>query len=122
MYETNFRSFIYYMQSFPTNKRSIIKISNKLQFAVSRFSISDPYLNIQLALPNPPSLGLSTAITSSIFSVSVSYPQEGQRKNEREKKRKEGVFSESTPNTTMMTGWLFHPLQLRLTDVSINPS
>lgn len=109
------------MQCFSTNKRSVVKISNKLRLAVPRFSISDPYLNIQLALPNPPSLGLSTAITSSIFSVSVSYPQEGQRKNERERNKKGGVLREH-PKHHDDDGVVVPPLQLRLTDVSINPS
>lgn len=93
---TNSLDRLYYMQSFSANKRSIVKIGNKLRLAVHpRLSIGDPYLNIQLALPNPPSLGLSTAITSSIFSVSVSYPpKEGRRKKERETEKERSILRE----------------------------
>lgn len=93
---SNFQSFIYYMQSFSTNKRSNVKTGNKLRLSVHpRLSIGDPYLNIQLALPNPPSLALSTAITSSIFSVSVNYPQEKNREREREREE----YSQRAPQT-----------------------
>lgn len=102
----------------------LIEIGNKLRLAVcARFS--DPCLNIQLALPNlspvvrcqQPLLPASSRSQWVTLLLSLSL-----RKREKERQRRGSILKEHPKHhETMMTGWLFHPLQLQLTDVSINP-
>jgi len=100
----------------------LIKVGNKLRLALPG-SLGDPCLNIQLALPNPspvvrcqqpllPASSRSQWVTLLLsLSLSLSLLE-----------RTGSIFKEHPKHHgMMMTGWWFHPLQLQLTDVSINP-